>query len=61
MHHLLKHTNQDTTRRQSKDKDPTANQTEHQSKRNPTGKPRRARQTAKAPGPHHPTNKQAPT
>ena len=28
-----KHTNQDTTRRQSKDKDPTVNKTEHRSKR----------------------------
>ena len=41
-HHPLKHTNQDTTRRQSKDKDSTVNKTEHQSKRNQTGKPRRA-------------------
>ena len=50
------HTNQDKTRRQSKDKDSTINKTEHQSIRNPTGKPRRARQTAKAPGPHKPIN-----
>ena len=56
-HHLLKHTNQDTTRRQSKDKDSTANQTEHRSKRNRTGKPWRARQTAKASGPYHLVNR----
>ena len=60
MHHLLKHTNQDITRRQSKDKDSTANKTEHRSKRNPTGKPRRAQQMAKASGPHHPFNRQVP-
>ena len=59
-HHPSEHTNQDTKRRQSRDKDPTANRTEHQRKRNPTGKPWRARQTAKAPGPHHSTNRQAP-
>ena len=52
------HTNQDTQRRQSKG--PTANRTEHKRKRNPTGKPWRARQTAKAPGPLHPMNRQAP-
>ena len=48
MNHLLKHINQDITRRYSKDKDSTVNKTEHGSKRNPTGKPRWARQTAKA-------------
>ena len=37
MHHLLEHINQDTTRRQSKDKDSTVNKTEYRSKRNPTG------------------------
>ena len=31
--------------------DSTVNKTEYRSKRNPTGKPRRARQTAKASGP----------
>ena len=41
MHHLLKHINQDITRRQSKDKDSTVNKTEYRSKRNPTGKPGR--------------------
>ena len=46
MHHLPEHTNQDITRRRSKDKDSTVNKTEYQSKRNPTGKPRWARQTA---------------
>ena len=50
MHHLLKHINQDITRRESKDKDSTVNLTEYRSKRNPTGKPRWARQTAKASG-----------
>ena len=60
MHHLLEHINEDIKRRQSKDKDPTVNKTEHRSNRNPTGKPRRARLTAKAPGPHHPTNRQVP-
>ena len=59
MHHLLKHINQDI-RRQSKDKDLTVNKTEHQSKRNPTGKPRRDQQTAKAPGSHHLFNRQVP-
>ena len=54
-YHLPKHTNQDIARRQSKDKDSTANKTEHKSKRNPTGKPRQARQTAKStrPPPSH--------
>ena len=50
MHHPLKHINQYITRRLSKDKDSTVNKTEYHSKRNPTGKPRWARQTAKAPG-----------
>ena len=50
MYHLLKHINQDITRRLSKDKDSTVNKTEYRSKRNPTGKPRWARQTAKASG-----------
>ena len=45
--HSPEHTNQDTKRRQSKDKDPTANKTKHRSKRNPTGKPRWARQQPK--------------
>ena len=45
MHHLPEHINQDITRRQSKDKDSTVNKTEYRSKRNPTGKPRWARQT----------------
>ena len=47
MHHLLEHINQDITRRSSKDKDSTVNKTEYRSKRNPTGKLLRARQTAK--------------
>ena len=34
MHHLLKHINQDITRRLSKDKDLTVNSTEYRSKRN---------------------------
>ena len=33
MHHLLKHINQDITRRKSKDKDSTVNKTEYQSKK----------------------------
>ena len=53
MYHLLKHINQDITRRQSKDKDPTVNKTEYRSKRNPTGKPWWAQQTANASGPYH--------
>ena len=53
MHHLLKHINQDKTRRNSKDKDSTVNKTEYQSKINQTGKPQWARQTAKASGPYH--------
>ena len=57
MHHLLKHINQDITRRQSKDKDSTVNKTEYRRKRNPTGKPRWARQTAKASGPYHLINR----
>ena len=48
MHHLIEHINQDITKRQSKDKESTVNKTEYQSKRNPTVKPRWARQTAKA-------------
>ena len=40
MHHLLKHINQE-------DKDSTVNKTEYRSKRNPTGKPQWAPQTAK--------------
>ena len=32
MHHLLKHINQDITKRQSKDKDSTVNKTEYRSK-----------------------------
>ena len=47
MYHLPEHINQDITRSWSKDKDSTVNKTEYQSKRNPTGKPRWARQTAK--------------
>ena len=53
MHHLLEHLNQDIKKRLSKDKDSTVNKTEYRSKRNPTGKPRWAQQTAKAPGPYH--------
>ena len=41
----------------SKDKDSTVNKTEYRNKRNPTGKPRRARQTAKASGPYHLINR----
>ena len=41
MHHLLKHINQDITRRQSKDKDSTVNKTEYGAKEihqvNPSG------------------------
>ena len=33
--------------------DATVNKTEYRSKRNPTGKPRWAQQTAKASGPYH--------
>ena len=51
MHYLLKNINQDITRRYSKDKDSTVNKAEYQSKGNPTGKPRWARQTVKASGP----------
>ena len=40
MHHLLKHINQEITRRQGKDKESTVNKTEYRSKINPTGKPR---------------------
>ena len=47
-----KHINQDKSRRKSNDKDSTVNKTEYQSKRNPTGKPWWARQTAKASGPY---------
>ena len=57
MHHLLEYTNQIMKRRQSKDKDSTVNKTEYGSKRNPTGKPRRARQTAIALGPYHIINR----
>ena len=53
MHHLLEHINQDIKRRYSKDKDSSVNKTEYQSKRNPTGKPWWARQTAKASGLYH--------
>ena len=49
MHHLLEHINQNIKRRLSKDKDSTVNKTEYRSKRNPTGKPRWARQTDKGP------------
>ena len=51
MHHLSEHTNQDITRRWSKDKDSTVSKTEYRSKRNLTGKPRWAQQTAKVSGP----------
>ena len=57
MHHLLEHINQDVTRRLSKDKDCTVNKTEYRSKRNPTGKPWLAQQTAKASGPYHLINR----
>ena len=57
MHDLLKHINQDITRRKSKDKDSTVNKTEYRSKRNQTDKPQRARQTAKASGPYHLINR----
>ena len=57
MHHLPEHINQDIKRRQSKDKDSTVKKTEYQSKRNPTGKLRWARQTAKASGFYHPINR----
>ena len=53
MHHLLEHINQDIKRKSSKDKDSTVNMTEYRSKRNPTGKPRLAQQTAKASSPYH--------
>ena len=46
MHHIIEHINQDIARRLSKDKDSTVNKTEYLSKRNPTGKPRWAGQTA---------------
>ena len=39
MHHLPEHTNQDTKRRQSKIKDPTAHKSEHRSKTHSTGQP----------------------
>ena len=57
MHHLLEHTDQDIKRRLSKDNDSTVNKTEYRSKRNATGKPRWARQTAKASGPYHLINR----
>ena len=57
MHHLPEHINQDITRRLSKDKDSTVNKTQYQSKINPTGKPRCARQAAKASGPYHLINR----
>ena len=47
MHHPLEDINQDITMRLSKDKDSTVNKSEYESKRNPTGKPRWAQQTAK--------------
>ena len=43
--------------RKSKDKDSTVNKTEYWSKRNPTGKPWRAQQTAKASGPYNLINR----
>ena len=43
--------------RYNKDNDSTVNKTEYQSKSNPTGKPRWARQTAKAPSPYHLINR----
>ena len=57
MHRLLEHINQDIKRRYSQDMDSSVNKTAHQSKRNPTGKPWWARQTAKAPGPYHLINR----
>ena len=57
MHHLLKHINQDITRRLSKDKASTVNKTEYRSKRNPTCKSWWAQQTAKASGPFHLINR----
>ena len=50
MPHLLEHINQDIKRRLNKDKDTTENKTEYRNKRNPTGKPHWARQTAKVSG-----------
>ena len=57
MHHLPEYINQDIKRRLSIDKDSTVNKTEYWSKRNPTGKPQWARQTAKASGPYHLINR----
>ena len=57
MHHHPGHINQDIKRRYSKDKDSTVNKTEYRSKRNPTGKPQWARQTAKTLGPYHLINR----
>ena len=57
MHPLLEHIKQDIKTRKSKDKDSTVNTTEYRSKSNPTGKPRWARQTAKASGPYHLINR----
>ena len=57
MHHRLEHIHQDMKRRLSKDKDSAVNKTEYRSKRNPTGKPRRARQIAKASGLYHLINR----
>ena len=48
-HHILEDINQDITKRYSNIR---THKTEYRSKRNPTGKPRRARQTAKASGPY---------
>ena len=53
MHYLPEHINQDITKRKSKDKDSTVHKTEYWSKRNPTGKPLWAQQTAKVSGPYH--------
>ena len=57
MHHLPVHINQDIKKRESKDKDSIVNKTEYRSKRNPTGKPQWAQQTAKASGPYHLINR----
>ena len=57
MHHLLEHINQYIKRKLSKDKDLTVHKTEYWSKRNSTGKPRWAKQTAKALGLYHLINR----
>ena len=51
MLHLLEHINQDITRRQSKGKDSTVNETEYRSKRDQTGKPGRPDKQSKLQAP----------